>query len=271
MKVDINDLSGYFAKIHFDVIDIRRAVIEPGTKHFGTVTSPFSGIIFPLRGQSRMFFDGVPYDMEPGKVFHGGPNMSLDKEVLGQSKWDFMVLHYQVYGNTQGAFPYALSHYELSPGYNSRINDTLYRMYHIYATTGNLSGLRAKSLFLIILDEILTCASCRLHDDSRELTEKAAEYMENHYMEPLTVPELARQHGLSSRQFAYLFQKHKKMSPNKFLIEYRMRRARELLCTAACSVADISARVGYSDPYYFSKLFKRQTGLSPRLFRKNKN
>jgi AraC-like DNA-binding protein len=271
MKVDINDLSGYFAKIHFSIIDIRRAVIEPGTKHFGTVTSPFPGIIFPLRGQSRMFFDGVPYEMEPGKIFHGGPNMSLDKEVLGQSKWDFMVLHYQVYGNTQGAFPYALSHYELSPGYNSRINDMLYQMYHIYTTTGNLSGLRAKSLFFTILDEILTCASCGLHDDSRELTEKAAEYMENHYMEPLTIPELARQYGLNSRQFAYLFQKHKKMSPNKFLIEYRMQRARELLLTAACSVADISARVGYSDPYYFSKLFKRQTGLSPRFFRKNKN
>jgi len=270
MKADVNDLSGYFAKIHFSIIDIRRAIIEPGTKHFGTVTSPFSGMIFPLRGRSRMFFDGVPYDMEPGKVFHGGPNMPLDKEVLGQSKWDFMVIHYQVYGNTQGTFPYALSHYELSPGHNSRINDTLYQMYHIYATAGNLSGLRAKSLFFIILDEILTCASCRLHNDSRELTEKAVEYMKNHYMEPFTVPELARQYGLSSKQFAYLFKKFTGMSPNRFLIEYRMQHARDLLSTTACSVAEISACVGYSDPYYFSNLFKKRTGLSPKLYRKNK-
>lgn len=274
MKVDINDLSGYFAKIHFNVIDIRRAVIEPGTKRFGTVTSPFSGIIFPLRGRSRMFFDGVPYDMEPGKVFHGGPNMPLDKEVLGQSKWDFMVLHYQVYDNSQGTFPYALSHYELSPGHNSRINDALYRMYQIYAATGNLSGLRAKSLFFLILDEILTCAGCRLHNDSRELTEKAVEYVKNHYMEPLTISELARQYGLSSKQFAYLFQKHAGISPNKFLIEYRIRRAKELLCTTDCSVTEISKCVGYSDPYYFSLLFKNRTGLSPstlQVFRKNKN
>lgn len=269
MKVDINDLSGYFAKINFSIIDIRRAVIEPGTKHFGTFTSPFPGMIFPLRGRSRMVFDGVPYDMEPGKVFHGGPSMPLDKEVLGQSQWDFMVVHYQVYGNPWGTAPYALSHYELNPGHNCRINDTLYRMYQIYATTGNLSGLRAKSLFFIILDEILTCANCRLHNGSRELVAEATEYMENHHMEPLTVPELAKQYGLNSKQFAYFFHKHKGLSPNEFLIEYRMRRAKDLLCTTACSVAEISACVGYPDPFYFSKLFKKRTGSSPKLFRRS--
>ena len=263
MKVDINDLSGYFAKINFSVVDLRRMVVEPGRKFFGTVTSPFPGMIFPLRGRSRMFFDGVPYDMEPGKVFHGGPNMPLDKEVLGQSIWDYIVVHYQVHGNTQGTFPYALSHYELSPGYNSGIKDTLQRMYHIYATPGNLPALKLKSLFFIILDEILTCANHQLHNASCELGAEAAEYMRHHYMEPLTVPELARQYGLSSKQFAYLFQKHTGMSPNKFLIEYRMRRAKELLCTTTFSVAKIAEYVGYSDPYYFSLLFKKRTGLPP--------
>lgn len=274
MKADINDLAGYFAKIHFSVVDVRKAVIEPGKKRLGIVTPPFSGMIFPLRGRSRMIFDGVPYDMEPGKIFHGGPNIPLDKEVLGQSIWEFMVVHYQVDGNPQGTFPYALSHYELNPGYNPRINDTLRRMYRICTTPGNLSVLKIKSLFFIILDEILTCANGQLHNDSRELVEKAAEYMKNHYMEPLTVPELSRQYGLSSKQFAYLFQKHTGMSPNKFLIEYRMRRAKELLCTTTCSVAEISACVGYSDPYYFSKLFKKRTGFSPsmlQLFRKIKS
>jgi len=181
-----------------------------------------------------------------------------------------MVLHYQVYGNTKGTFPYALSHYELSPGHNSRINDALYRLYHLYTTAGNLSGLRAKSLFFIILDEILTCANCRLHNGSHELAEKAVEYMKDHYMEPLTVPELARQYGLNSNQFAYFFHKHKGLSPNEFLIEYRMRRAKDLLRTTSCSVTEISACVGYSDPFYFSKLFKKRTGLSPKLFREMK-
>ncbi|QDR82374.1 helix-turn-helix domain-containing protein [Sporomusa termitida] len=260
MKVDINDLSGYFAKINFSIVDIRRAVIEPGSKLFGITTSPFPGMIFPLRGRSRMSFDGVPYDMEPGKVFHGGPSMPLDKEVLGQSNWDYMVVHYQVHGNTRGTFPYALSHYELSPGYNPRINDTLHRMYHICKTPGNLPALKIKSLFFIILDEILTFVNC---NDSRELVAEAAEYMKNYHMEPLTIPELARQYDLTSKQFAYLFQKHTGMSPNKFLIEYRMRRAKELLCTTTFSVAKIAEYVGYSDPYYFSLLFKKRMGLSP--------
>jgi len=106
-----------------------------------------------------------------------------------------------------------------------------------------------------------------LHNDSRELTEKAVEYM--NYMEPLTIPGLASQYGINSKQFAYYFYKYKGLSPNEFLIDYRMRRTKDLLCTTACSIAEISACVGYSDHFYFSKLFKKKTGLSPRSFRRN--
>jgi AraC-like DNA-binding protein len=78
---------------------------------------------------------------------------------------------------------------------------------------------------------------------------------------------------LSSKQLAYLFQKYAGMSPNAYLIEQRVNHARELLCTTACSVTEVSAYVGYSDPYYFSKLFKKRTGVCPstlqRCFEKN--
>jgi len=263
MNVDINELAHYYAKVNIRIIDVGRAVVPPGKKCFGARTPPFSGLVFPLRGRARMFFNGVPYEMEYGKIFHAGPGMSLDKEVLGQSEWDFMVIHYQVSNSEKGVFPYDLAHFQLETGYNTRINDLLHRMHISCTTPGSLPALQAKSLFFGILDEILTCAGNRRNESGREIVEQAMAYINSHYMEPLTIPKLAAQYGLNSKQFAYLFQKHTGMGPNEYLIEHRVRRAKELLCTTECSVSEISASVGYSDPYYFSKLFKKRTGFCP--------
>lgn len=269
MHVDINELAGNFSRIKFQIIDVVKVKVPPGKKCLGVFTPPVSGLIFPLGGQARMFFDGVPYEMEPGKIFHGAPNSAVDKEVVGNRGWNYMVIHYRVDDSAKLEFPQAFSHYRIDSGYSSRINDLLQQLYNVCITPGNLSALQAQSLFFSILDESLTCAGSRSRQSerTRELVEQAVEYMKNHYMEPLTVSTLAGQYGLTSKQFAYLFQKHTGMAPLEYLIEHRVRRAREMLCTTACSIADVSAGVGYSDPYYFSKLFKQRTGFCPTKLR----
>lgn len=216
-----------------------------------------------------MFFDGVPYVMNPGKIFHSGPNMTLDKEVLGRSEWDFIVIHYQVDDDKNNGLSYASSHYQLAPRHNTRINNMLYRLYHICNNPNNLPTLRAKSLFFSLLDEMLTCTNNQRNESSREMVEQSIEYIKIHYMEPFTIPELAEQYGLNSKQFAYLFRKYMGMGPNEYLIDHRMQHAKELLCTTTFSVAEISACVGYSDPYYFSKLFKKRTGSSPSMLQRS--
>ncbi len=262
MQVDINELAGFFSRSSVNVINVVRSVVLPGKKCFGANTPSCSGLIFPLRGQARMSFNGVRYEMEYGKIFHAGPNMAMNKEVVGQAAWDFMIIHYQV-EEERDAASYALSDYQLDPGHNTRINDMLNRLYQTCAAPGSLPALRARTLFFNILEESLTCTGNRRSDSGRELVEQAKDYMKTHYMEPLTMPKLAGYFGLNTKQLAYLFQKHAGIGPNEYLIEYRMQHARELLRTTVCSVAEISACVGYSDPYYFSKLFKKRTGCSP--------
>ena len=51
------------------------------------------------------------------------------------------------------------------------------------------------------------------------------------------------------------------------IIEYRIDRARERLSSTASSVADIAREVGYADPKYFMRVFKRRTGLTPGQYR----
>jgi len=267
MKVDIDEMAECFSQVSLTILDAYKFVREPGEKRLAARTAPSSAIIFPLRGRARMAFDGAPYEMEPGKFFHAGPNMTLDKEVVGQSQWEFVLIHYQIPHSEKGTFAYALSHYELNHGHNPRINDLLQKLCHTCTMPGSLQALRAKSLFFSVMDEVLTCSGNRQRESGRELVEQAMEYINNHYMEQLTIPKLAEQYNLGSKQFAYLFKKHGNISPNDYLISQRVSRAKELLCTTACSISEISDCVGYSDPYYFSKLFKKRTGVSPSTLR----
>ncbi|MBP2636026.1 MAG: rhaS 6 [Firmicutes bacterium] len=262
MQVDISDLANYFSRVNFNVIDVMKWMVPPGQKRFGVFTPPYSGLLFPLRGRVRMYFDGVPYEMEPGEIVYAGPDLPLDKEVLGETELELMVIHYEVSNNDKG-FPGGLPHYQLSSSYSIRLIDLLSRLFYISAKRDTVSVQQTKALFLEIWKEIVVCAVNRRGDKGQELVAQAVEYINYYYMEPLSVPDLANRYGLNSKQFAYLFKKFMGMGPNEYLIGCRVRRARELLRTTACSVAEVSLCVGYSDPYYFSKLFKKRTGVCP--------
>jgi len=57
------------------------------------------------------------------------------------------------------------------------------------------------------------------------------------------------------------------MPPQQFIEQQRIRRATELLEHSGYSIAEISSRVGFDSPFYFSRRFKKATGQSPRAFR----
>jgi AraC-like DNA-binding protein len=72
---------------------------------------------------------------------------------------------------------------------------------------------------------------------------------------------------LSESHFGRLFRDETGVAPMKFLRDLRIARACELLRRTHLHVAEIAYDVGYSDPAYFSRLFHRQTGTSPRAYR----
>ncbi|MNU06934.1 HTH-type transcriptional activator Btr [compost metagenome] len=64
-----------------------------------------------------------------------------------------------------------------------------------------------------------------------------------------------------------MFKKYTGISPIDYLIAYRMKEAHRLLTSTCATVKEISEMVGYTDAYYFSRLFKKQFGLAPTQLR----
>ena len=95
-------------------------------------------------------------------------------------------------------------------------------------------------------------------------------YIMEHCAEPLTRDALARHARLSVAHLSRLFQRQAGTSPMQFLIQQRMRVACRLMDTTSLTIREIAAKTGYEDPYYFSRLFSKAIGHSPRDYRKRR-
>jgi AraC family transcriptional regulator of arabinose operon len=96
---------------------------------------------------------------------------------------------------------------------------------------------------------------------------KAILNMHMNYSRELSVSDLARECNLSLFRFIHKFKASTGMTPLSYLIKIRMDAARKLLSDSSLSVSEVASVVGYKDPLYFSKAFKKLEGTSPKNFK----
>ena len=82
------------------------------------------------------------------------------------------------------------------------------------------------------------------------------------------VATLARNLGVSYTWFRRMFAHHTGLSPHQYRIQIRLGRARTLLGETALSVKEVAFRCGFESEHYFSRLFKRKTGVAPGVWRR---
>lgn len=102
----------------------------------------------------------------------------------------------------------------------------------------------------------------------KELIYQVRRYIEQHYAEAeLSLNDVAAFVNLSASHFSVVFGQESGCTFKEYLTQVRMGKAKELLRMTGLRSADIAYQVGYSDPHYFSFVFKKHTGLSPSEFR----
>ena len=117
----------------------------------------------------------------------------------------------------------------------------------------------------------LSAHAVRTGGPTRSASERIAA-VRDHLRESLAQPHrldaLATAAGLSVPHFCTLFRRLTGYAPIDFLIRQRVQAACRLLDTTDHSIAAIAAEVGYEDPYYFTRCFRRVIGSSPRAYRR---
>lgn len=105
---------------------------------------------------------------------------------------------------------------------------------------------------------------------SNNYINKAIEFIQDNYHNQIKVTDIAKYTCLNRSYLTSIFQKHLKMSPQKFLMEFRITKAADLLYDTDLPINNIAYSCGYSDPLAFSKAFKKIKGVSPKGYRNNK-
>lgn len=153
-----------------------------------------------------------------------------------------------------------------------KVMEAFYRLSDIW--TGKRPGYEWYSrLELIRLLDLIMQAAHEASPQAKQtamLIEAAIDFIRNHLQDDLNRNGLAARFFLSPAYFASMFKKHVGLSLNEFIINLRMEEARKLLSDTDFPIRYIAAKVGYNDPFYFTRTFKKQHGMSPRQFRKIK-
>ena len=100
--------------------------------------------------------------------------------------------------------------------------------------------------------------------------EQAMDYVKWRYSYGINVSDIANYIGISRTYLNHVFQKELGLSAQKFLMDFRLHKAANLLISTEYPVAEVSTSVGYEDSLAFSKAFKKKFGLSPKNYRLQK-
>ncbi len=109
----------------------------------------------------------------------------------------------------------------------------------------------------------------RLSGEAQRLVRKAMAFIHEHFAEPITRREIARHVSIAEDYLTYCFRQELGTTPIKYLQRYRVNRARSLLRESDTTITEIARMVGFSDSGYFSRIFHRETGMSPEAFRRS--
>ena len=93
------------------------------------------------------------------------------------------------------------------------------------------------------------------------------EFMEDNLGAKYGIKELASHHGVSVSTYSAAFKEKMSMSPIKFFNELKMLKACQLLMATDLTIKSISSKLGFDDPYYFSRVFTKINGSSPTRYR----
>ena len=100
-----------------------------------------------------------------------------------------------------------------------------------------------------------------------ERLKKILSYLQDHYMEKLTLADISAEVNICSSECCRFFKKYMKQSLFEYLLAFRIEKSLPLLNDPHLSITEISNRAGFSSSSYYTKVFRERMGCSPSQYR----
>lgn len=231
-------------------------------------------IHYVVKGKGRFCINGITYEVKAGQGFLIPPDVLGDYEPSEDEPWEYFWVGFNGAKASQYISQAYLSANQPIFSYtkDDKLRQCMQEMVECTRLTYNkqLRVLTKLYEFICLIIENNTfgrgdvlLASPTVQDYALE----AIEYIENNFFRNITINDVAKYLNLNRSYLYKLFKSYSGISPQQFLINYRMERACELLGSTQLTITQVAASVGYIDSLLFSNRFKKYKGISPTEYR----
>ena len=219
-------------------------------------------------GRGRYRAAGREYELRAGNGFLVCPSQMVDYSADARDPWVYRWVGFN--GTDARRLVEACGLSAREPVFHCEApGELLRRLLDIYEASGAAPHSRAEMvgyLYLFLAKLMETRGAPPAAAGGKAYIDAALTFIEQNYSRGITVGEIAANCGLSRSHLYRLFMSHVGQSPNGYLTRLRVDKAAALLRGNGLSVSEAAYSAGFSDPFYFSRVFRRVTGLSPSRF-----
>lgn len=229
-------------------------------------------LLYIVSGKGHFYFHGEDRVVYAGRMVLIQPRQEQRYEYFGEDKPEVYWVHF-----TGSDVKNILRSYNIpmddpifysgaSSTYSYLFKEMIYELQNCKTGYEDLLTMYLRQIFLLVQrtrQEERPTVSTYIQEEM----EFARRYFNEHYNEPISIQEYAESRNMSVCYFQRNFKQIVKHTPMQYLLTIRVNNAASLLETTDYSMAEIAAIVGYEDPLYFSRLFRKIKGVSPRDYR----
>lgn len=240
--------------------------------HFGPAIRDYYLIHFIIEGKGSFEIGNHTYHLEKGQAFLIPPGVVTYYQADHEDPWNYVWIGFQ--GIQAGAYLLQAGLSTYSPilhGVNPESLEACILQMKTSANMPNGRELKLSSLLYEIfahMAEITLSGPKTTKDNQHDLyIQKVIHFIDAHYASKISIAQIADFVGLNRSYLCAIFKSRTNSSIQEYLIRFRINKACGLMSNKLLSIADIARSVGYDDPLLFSKMFKKEKGVSPRRYR----
>lgn len=265
-EIDTKDLINEFSNNSFQVIRVGKFVKERNIST-GSYQTNLSAFMFTISGSAEIKLDGDTYIANQSKFIHVCEGKQISFNVIGNNPFTYINIYY-VRNDKSKSVNYMNSIFEMEIKNKEFVLDSLKNILETSCSLDITSKIKLQMQVNIFLKDLLKKSKSRQYNSEKELLGSMIEYIEKNYMKHISLKTLSQLYGESTNRILYIFYKYTKVRPIDYLIKYRMGISARLLDEFGYSVKEASEAVGYTDEFYFSRLFKKNFGVPPSKLKK---
>lgn len=138
--------------------------------------------------------------------------------------------------------------------------------------TGNPNVFLTLSYVLALCGAVVPMIQSDAHGDAHDAKWLSlydmTKYIHTHYQEKVTLSDIAAAGKVCRSRCCQIFTRYMGQSPIDYLIFYRLKKSQELLQNTDCSIGEVASRCGFGGQSYYTQMFRRFFGVTPRMYRK---